>query len=599
MSSTFGSGLRRERASFALLATVLLALGILFGAPIAAHARTTVYLNQGSGNDSNSGATSAQPVKTIDRAAELAGEGGTVVLTSAYSVPSGTTVEVTGISVKRGFVGQTLFSVRGSLVLDCEVDGSGDTTGVAPIVMLTGGKLVLEDGAKLHGASCTNQPGGAVCAYDGSTIEMNGGSIESNHAQEASAIQLFNTSVAYLNGGSIHDNTEEFGGTVQALLDSEIILNGTVVGDNVDDNGDGAIFVSGSSLTIKAGNISSESRAVTTDRWNGTDSSVTLGCANPILSGSICVRNEDGDDFTPIKVANGFSTTSPIGLEAWYTLSSGVVAAAYDGVTPKEGDFASPEGIYDNLFAVEGNAIVWRRATKVMFRKYENGAWSYADPIAVEVGKTIPTSALPAVTMPGYNTVWSKIVDRTYVPWDFETETVGESWLTLYSTFRLDPATVSISGETTVHEGNIKLTANATHPAEGATFAYQWLKDGKEIDGATAAVLETSEGGSYSVRVTVTVGKQTATMTTDSVACTITRHEMGEWTVTKKPTTSDEGTETRTCRLCDKTETRSVAKLAPEAKKEIPQTGEDALPVLALVMTGVLVVGVGMIGKRP
>ena len=41
-------------------------------------------------------------------------------------------------------------------------------------------------------------------------------------------------------------------------------------------------------------------------------------------------------------------------------------------------------------------------------------------------------------------------------------------------------------------------------------------------------------------------------------------HEWSEWETVKEPTTEAEGEETRTCSVCDKTETRSVEKLQPE-----------------------------------
>ena len=58
-------------------------------------------------------------------------------------------------------------------------------------------------------------------------------------------------------------------------------------------------------------------------------------------------------------------------------------------------------------------------------------------------------------------------------------------------------------------------------------------------------------------------------------------HEMGEWVVTKAPTTEEEGEKTRACKHtdhCDYTETAAVAKLDPE----LPPVTGDITPYIAM-----------------
>jgi LPXTG-motif cell wall-anchored protein len=56
---------------------------------------------------------------------------------------------------------------------------------------------------------------------------------------------------------------------------------------------------------------------------------------------------------------------------------------------------------------------------------------------------------------------------------------------------------------------------------------------------------------------------------------------MGEWVVTKAPTTEEEGEKTRACKHtdhCDYTETAAVAKLDPE----LPPVTGDITPYIAM-----------------
>ena len=72
-------------------------------------------------------------------------------------------------------------------------------------------------------------------------------------------------------------------------------------------------------------------------------------------------------------------------------------------------------------------------------------------------------------------------------------------------------------------------TINATCAAEGSV-TYTYAKDGQEIDVAVVSIPKTA-------------------------------HSWGEWRVTKQPTYTEAGQETRTCSVCNDTETRAVAAL--------------------------------------
>ncbi len=72
-------------------------------------------------------------------------------------------------------------------------------------------------------------------------------------------------------------------------------------------------------------------------------------------------------------------------------------------------------------------------------------------------------------------------------------------------------------------------TVNATCSAEGSA-TYTYAKDGQEIDVAVVSIPKTA-------------------------------HSWGEWRVTKQPTYTEAGQETRTCSVCNDTETRAVAAL--------------------------------------
>jgi len=79
-------------------------------------------------------------------------------------------------------------------------------------------------------------------------------------------------------------------------------------------------------------------------------------------------------------------------------------------------------------------------------------------------------------------------------------------------------ATVTITG--TAQVGS-KLTASVTNvvPSSGATLGYQWLRDGKDISGATAqayTLVAADAGASIQVRVTVTASGYNLSFTTSS-----------------------------------------------------------------------------------
>ena len=155
--------------------------------PLAAPAASApIYLNGSGGSDSADGTAPEKAVKTLDKATELAGEGGTIIVTGNVALSGAGTVNLSGVTVQRGsnFTGD-LFTLSGNTTMNLSnvtLDGNKPNTSTGSLIYVTTGAMLnIQEGAKLCNNTATS--GGGVYVDNGK-LTMSGGSIEGNASEE-------------------------------------------------------------------------------------------------------------------------------------------------------------------------------------------------------------------------------------------------------------------------------------------------------------------------------------------------------------------------------------------------------------------------------
>ena len=229
---------KRTRILAALLCALLVAL-MLPTAGFAA-AGKTVYLKN-TGSDANDGSTAAKAVQTLDKALELAGPGGTILMGSQIWVNGEKTVENVTIARAEGYEGTMLSVSSGATLTVRNAVIEGKNGGGSGKYLLTANRnavINLEAGAVLQ-----NNAGTAVSVTDG-TLNMAGGAIRSNTSPEdGGGVYLWNAKAVF-SGGIIEGNeTDRAGGGICVLGASDVTLSGTVVRNNTSQGDGGGVYV--------------------------------------------------------------------------------------------------------------------------------------------------------------------------------------------------------------------------------------------------------------------------------------------------------------------------------------------------------------------
>lgn len=174
---------------------------------IAVQAAKTVYLNTVSGSDGKDGATSANAVKTLDKAVELAGEGGTVYLTLA-GVTIDKNTNLSNVTFKRVSDNyRTMFTVDQGATLTLEnvtLDGENKSGTEHCVEVKNRSHLVINGTTKICNSKTT------ALSVQNASVEMNGGEICNNEGTSAGAVVLSSmggTSGFIMNGGKIWGNS--------------------------------------------------------------------------------------------------------------------------------------------------------------------------------------------------------------------------------------------------------------------------------------------------------------------------------------------------------------------------------------------------------
>lgn len=224
---------------------------------IAVQAAKTVYLHTESGSDDKDGATSVNAVKTLQKALELAGEGGTIIVRSSIVIETDTSLS--NVTIKRDPSATytiTNFVVRNGATLtlnDVIVDGTTDIPGGNNILIENKGHLIINGSTKICNSNET-----ALNVQNGS-VEMNGGEICNNTGTSAGAVLLVSmggTSGFIMNGGKIYGNSSAANQAGAILVDDGCTfnLNGGEIYQNRT-NGHGGAFAIRGKVDMTGGSV--------------------------------------------------------------------------------------------------------------------------------------------------------------------------------------------------------------------------------------------------------------------------------------------------------------------------------------------------------
>ena len=540
-----------RKSAFAMVLAAALALAMLPAAAMASpETGATVYLNTTAGSDSNDGQSAAQAVKTLDKALELAGEGGTILLGATVSISADKTLANVTIGRAEGFTGTMLSVSNAALTLqDATIDGAGGGgQGKYLVTVNTGATLNIGTGAALQ-----NNGGTAVSVVNG-TLQMTGGTIAQNESTEdGGAIYMWNGK-ATLSGGVIEDNTtDRCGGGVCVLGDSEITLSGVTIRNNTAYMDGGGVYIEAnyqgtgkSKFTMTGGAVTGNQTPegyagvcvmdsacpVEVTMTGGTisnninqddeDNSFVLGSYEegltyPVLkiSGSPNITGEirlwdEGDLGASIEVTGAFDPVNPLIISDMYGTEGRAVVRYAQGVTPDVTDFGTT--FSSTGLKVNGQNIEWIDLFRVRFYNALTGKQMgtvYAYP-----NEPLDQSKIPASTpLTGYTmTGWQyKAADGTWKVWDMSAPVTEK--MDMYEIWKLNaPSAVEIVADAThAHPGGtITLKANASHDLADMVYNYAWYKDGVLMEGQTTNTLTVTEAGSYTVKVSVYNGKVTS-----------------------------------------------------------------------------------------
>ena len=277
---------------------------------------------------------------------------------------------------------------------------------------------------------------------------------------------------------------------------------------------------------------------------------------SPLIEGDVYLW--DCETGTPvIEVAAGFEPKAPVEIDANYMTEGKVVVSFDESITGEEAESFFTSSAASAMLASNGNnQLEWLDLVRVSFKTPDNRE-TYKT-VYVRPDSLIDESLIPAlgdgsgeVAAPaGYDlSHWVRYGQAE--AWDFNTDTVSGTTMTLLAVFELKTPNVSVTADdNTPHTGtDAVLTVTAAHELNGVTYEYQWYKDGTAISGETGNTLIVSEEGSYTVKVLAVNGTEVSEeVESDAVVVTVEGHVYVP-TVTK-PTCTEQGYTTYTCSVC-------------------------------------------------
>ena len=283
-------------------------------------AEEKLYLDGVHGDDENDGSSEDAPLKTFEKAKELAGENqniSVIYIVNTIEADGYMSLDGTNAILKRnpGFSGYLLkVSSRAELSLEnITIDGGGenDKKTRQSLIYLKGNLNIL-DGTVLQNNHLSNPDscdvfGGAIySAYSENdhVINMIGGTIQNNSAYCGGGVLLFDHSIFNMSGGEIINNTAfagktdngvpfVSGGGIAAFRNATINLsdNALIRGNRSEEIGGG----------IALGTITDVSKGSTLNMTGGTISDNTAGSAG----GGIYVQAGTGEGYSVANISKG------------------------------------------------------------------------------------------------------------------------------------------------------------------------------------------------------------------------------------------------------------------------------------------------------
>ena len=217
----------------------------------------TVFVDGKAGNDSKTGETAEQAVKTLERALELAADDGTIYICGEVTVDSNLTVDGARIERAESYTGK-LISVSGKdavlTLSNTVIDGKNNegTTNAGYLVFVTGGGTVnVESKTELINNHTT-----AVYVNTNSFLNMNGGAIKGNTTPENwGGAGIYTCGTTVINGGEISENRSPIWGGGILAERGTLTLNGGEIRNNSAENGAGVTVNGGAQALLDGASI--------------------------------------------------------------------------------------------------------------------------------------------------------------------------------------------------------------------------------------------------------------------------------------------------------------------------------------------------------
>ena len=191
----------------------------------------------------------------------------------------------------------TINSANNKLRLDNYITLKGVTANTVPLITITAGGLVMENGSMIADNTVPNTAYVASAVKANSTFLMNGGTIQNckntnqtspNNSSQGAAVIVDTGAVFTMGGGFIKNNQGGFGGGVNVSGRGQFIMQGTAeISGNTNQNKGGGVRVSDTGTFTMSGSAVIKNN---TSRWEGggvvLDDSGTFNMEGGVISGN-------------------------------------------------------------------------------------------------------------------------------------------------------------------------------------------------------------------------------------------------------------------------------------------------------------------------
>ena len=226
-----------------------------------------VWIDGVKGNDENDGSSIDFPVKTIQKAMKLAGEGGTIIVKEQITIEKEPDLTLENVTIKRMdkypydskeclgrilYISESTVTLK-NVVIDGNMDNQGGNWGVSPLIWSYESELTISGKTQLR-----NNALKAMMLYS-SNVTMEDGeiyNIGTLNNDNSRGIELYGGSQFTMKGGSIHDIEVAGSGAAFYTTDenSKLIMTGGEIYDNHGKKSGGAIYFHGT-IEITGGKI--------------------------------------------------------------------------------------------------------------------------------------------------------------------------------------------------------------------------------------------------------------------------------------------------------------------------------------------------------